>query len=69
MHRMLSPIMINRFRVRVSVPICSIDIDQAPGYGNFTFFIGLLPAAYTFSAIGMIASMVCYSSPSLVDQC
>ncbi|THZ93851.1 putative amino acid permease [Aureobasidium pullulans] len=28
------------------------------GYGNFTFFIGLLPAAYCFSALGMIASMV-----------
>ncbi|MCO5562917.1 hypothetical protein L7F22_016553 [Adiantum nelumboides] len=27
------------------------------GYGGFTFFIGLLPAAYTFSAIGMITSM------------
>jgi len=27
------------------------------GYGGFTFFIGLLPAAYTFSALGMIASM------------
>ncbi|KAF4770655.1 hypothetical protein HAV15_012755 [Penicillium sp. str.  len=27
------------------------------GWGNFTFFIGLLPAAYTFSAIGMITSM------------
>lgn len=25
--------------------------------GDFTFFIGLLPAAYTFSALGMIASM------------
>lgn len=27
------------------------------GWGGFTFFIGLLPSAYTFSAIGMIASM------------
>lgn len=27
------------------------------GWGNFTFFIGLLPAAYCFSAIGMISSM------------
>ena len=27
------------------------------GWGNFTFFIGLLPAAYTFSALGMISSM------------
>lgn len=27
------------------------------GYGGFTFFIGLLPAAYCFSALGMISSM------------
>lgn len=27
------------------------------GWHEFTFFIGLLPAAYTFSAIGMISSM------------
>ena len=27
------------------------------GWGGFTFMIGLLPAAYTFSAIGMISSM------------
>ncbi|OQE17319.1 hypothetical protein PENSTE_c021G02253 [Penicillium steckii] len=27
------------------------------GWGDFTFFIGLLPAAYTFSAIGMVSSM------------
>lgn len=27
------------------------------GYGGFTWFIGLLPAAYTFSALGMISSM------------
>ncbi|KAL7904179.1 putative amino acid permease [Trichoderma velutinum] len=27
------------------------------GWGNFTFFIGLLPTAYTFAAIGMITSM------------
>lgn len=27
------------------------------GWGGFTFFIGLLPAAYTFSGIGMVASM------------
>lgn len=27
------------------------------GWNGFTFFIGLLPAAYTFSAIGMISSM------------
>jgi amino acid transporter len=27
------------------------------GWGGFTLFIGLLPAAYTFSAIGMVSSM------------
>lgn len=27
------------------------------GWGDFTFFIGLLPSAYTFCAIGMISSM------------
>lgn len=27
------------------------------GWGGFTFFIGLLPAAYTFSALGMISAM------------
>ena len=27
------------------------------GWGGFTFFIGLLPAAYTFSALGMITAM------------
>lgn len=27
------------------------------GWGNFTFFIGLLPPAYVFSALGMISSM------------
>ncbi|KAH8156935.1 hypothetical protein CIB48_g11310 [Xylaria polymorpha] len=27
------------------------------GWGDFSFFIGILPAAYTFSAIGMISSM------------
>ena len=30
---------------------------SSSGWGGFTFFIGLLPAAYTFSAIGMISSM------------
>lgn len=36
------------------------------GWGGFTFFIGLLPAAYTFSAIGMISAMAeeC-SNPSI----
>ena len=32
--------------------------STSTGWGGFTFFIGLLPAAYTFSAIGMISSMV-----------
>ncbi|KAF7720081.1 Uncharacterized protein PECH_008045 [Penicillium ucsense] len=27
------------------------------GWGNFIFFIGLLPAAYVFSAMGMVSSM------------
>lgn len=27
------------------------------GWGDWSFFIGLLPAAYTFSALGMISSM------------
>lgn len=27
------------------------------GWGGFTFFIGLLPAAYTYAAIGLITSM------------
>jgi amino acid transporter len=27
------------------------------GWGDFSFFIGMLPAAYTFSAIGMVSSM------------
>ncbi|OTB01038.1 hypothetical protein M426DRAFT_224851 [Hypoxylon sp. CI-4A] len=27
------------------------------GWGSFSFFIGILPSAYTFSAIGMISSM------------
>lgn len=31
--------------------------ESLSGWGGFTFFIGLLPAAYTFSAIGMISSM------------
>lgn len=35
------------------------------GWGGFTFFIGLLPAAYCFSAIGMISSMAeeCKDAP------
>jgi amino acid transporter len=31
--------------------------DSLSGWGGFSFFIGLLPAAYTFSAVGMITSM------------
>ncbi len=27
------------------------------GWGGFTFFIGLLPAAYTYAALGLISSM------------
>ncbi|KAK0744916.1 amino acid/polyamine transporter I [Apiosordaria backusii] len=27
------------------------------GWGSFSFFIGILPAAYTFSAIGMVSAM------------
>ncbi|KAK0636703.1 amino acid/polyamine transporter I [Bombardia bombarda] len=27
------------------------------GWGDFSFFIGILPAAYTFSAVGMISAM------------
>lgn len=27
------------------------------GWGGFSFFIGMLPAAYTFSAIGMVSAM------------
>ena len=34
-----------------------ISSNTQSGWGGFTFFIGLLPAAYTFSAIGMISSM------------
>lgn len=33
-------------------------LNFASGWGGFTFFIGLLPAAYCFSAVGMISSMV-----------
>ncbi|KAH6889638.1 amino acid/polyamine transporter I [Thelonectria olida] len=31
--------------------------DSLSGWGAFSFFIGILPGAYTFSAIGMITSM------------
>lgn len=31
--------------------------DSFSGWGDFTFFIGLLPAAYCFSGIGLISSM------------
>ena len=45
------------------------------GWGNFTFFIGLLPAAYCFSAIGMISSMAeeCHDAsvkvPNAISLC
>lgn len=40
------------------------------GWGGFTFFIGLLPAAYCFSAIGMISSMAeeCHDAPVKVPN-
>lgn len=31
--------------------------DTLSGWGGFSFFIGMLPSAYTFSAIGMISVM------------
>ncbi|KAK3378739.1 amino acid/polyamine transporter I [Lasiosphaeria ovina] len=31
--------------------------NSISGWGDFSFFIGILPAAYTFSAIGMISAM------------
>lgn len=31
--------------------------EEYSGWGHFTFFIGLLPAGYTFAAVGMISSM------------
>ncbi|CAG9950587.1 unnamed protein product [Clonostachys rosea f. rosea IK726] len=31
--------------------------DTFSGWGNLTFFIGLLPSAYVFSALGMISAM------------
>lgn len=43
-------------RHSVSYALSHYDKSFA-GWGNFTFFIGLLPAAYTFSAIGMISAM------------
>ncbi|KAK8920364.1 putative amino-acid permease C15C4.04c [Metarhizium anisopliae] len=43
---------------RHSVADALANYDKSfSGWGNFTFFIGLLPTAYTFSAIGMITSM------------
>lgn len=45
------------------------------GWGSFTFFIGLLPAAYCFSAIGMISSMAeeCHDAsvkvPNAISLC
>ncbi|WEW57461.1 hypothetical protein PRK78_002928 [Emydomyces testavorans] len=43
-------------RHSVSYALAHYDTSFA-GWGGFTFFIGLLPAAYCFSAIGMISSM------------
>lgn len=43
-------------RHNISYALAHYDISFS-GWGGFTFFIGLLPAAYTFSAIGMISSM------------
>ncbi|KAG9243225.1 amino acid/polyamine transporter I [Calycina marina] len=43
-------------RHSVSYALGNYDTSLS-GWGGFTFFIGLLPAAYTFSAIGMISSM------------
>lgn len=37
------------------------------GWGGFTFFIGLLPAAYTYAAIGMITSMAEETAQPSVD--
>lgn len=39
------------------------------GWGGFSFFIGLLPAAYTYAALGMIASMAEeVRDPAVVSQ-
>jgi amino acid transporter len=40
------------------------------GWGDFTFFIGLLPPAYCFAAIGMISSMAeeCHDAPVKVPN-
>lgn len=38
------------------------------GWGGFTFFIGLLPATYCFSAVGMISSMVRVCNKGLVNK-
>ncbi|KAI1918965.1 hypothetical protein LOZ12_004454 [Ophidiomyces ophidiicola] len=43
-------------RHSISYALAHYDTSFA-GWGGFTFFIGLLPAAYCFSAIGMISSM------------
>lgn len=37
------------------------------GWGGFTFFIGLLPAAYTFAALGLITSMAEECRDAAVD--
>ena len=39
------------------------------GWGGFSFFIGLLPSAYTFAALGMISSMAEeVRDPAVVSQ-
>ncbi|KMP00207.1 GabA permease [Coccidioides immitis H538.4] len=43
-------------RHSISYALTHYDTSLA-GWGEFTFFIGLLPVAYCFSAIGMISSM------------
>jgi len=44
--------------------------ESFSGWGGFTFFIGLLPAAYTFSGIGLITSMAeeCHEPAVLVPK-
>ncbi|KAK7426695.1 hypothetical protein QQZ08_006873 [Neonectria magnoliae] len=41
------------------------------GWGSFSFFIGILPGAYTFSAIGMISSMAeeCGDATKIIPIC
>jgi amino acid transporter len=61
-------------RHSVSYALGNYDTSFA-GWGGFTFFIGLLPAAYCFSAIGMISSMAeeCHDAavkvPNAISLC